>query len=198
MLYFPSNANLNGILRYFSKNQKLYKAEVTAVGSSRYVHNTNKWDFADAILDQKNTGKISDCWCSESQPNQYVDINFKIHYVKATSFSIKPYFDNHHIIHNFTLQGSNSTETFVDIYRHDGTNLSYGIANVFNCQNIETFNHFRITMLDHLADYNAWFFIICAIEFFGYVTDLSLYQSCQHKRYRIMNNAIFFMIFGIP
>ena len=196
MLYFRSNANLNGILRYFSKNQKLYKAEVTAVGSSHLV-NHNNWGEADVILDQKNTKKLSDCWCSEHKFNQYVDINFKIHYVKATSFSIKPLCCDQHVIHNFTVQGSNSSDNFVEIYRHDGSNLTSGIANVFECQKTEIYNRFRIMMLDSSADKNEWHFIICAVEFFGYVTDLSLYQSCFRKRYQSINNAIFFMIFGI-
>ena len=139
----------------------------------------------------------SDCWCSKNDPYQYVDITFKIHFVKVTSFSIKPAYYNKHIIHNFTLQGSNSTDNFVDLYRHDGTNLTYGIANVFDCEKIETYNHFRIMLLDKTLNPNSWHFIICAVEFFGYVTDLSLYQSCINKRHRIINNAIFFMISGV-
>ena len=197
MLYFRSNSNLNGILRYLSKNQKLYKAEVTAVGSSRLIHETNKWSLADVILDQKNTNRNrSDCWCSENKPLQYVDITFKIHFVKATSFSIKPVYYNKYIIRNFTLQGSNSTENFVDLYRHNGTNLTYGTANVFDFQNTKIYNHFRIMMIDKTAD-NFLHFIICAVEFFGYVTDLSLYQSCINKRHRIISNVIFFMTFGV-
>ena len=197
MLYFPSNSNLNGILRYLSKNQKLYKAEVTAEGSSRYFSDSNNWGPGDVILDQKNTKKLSDCWCSGGIPYQYVDIDFKIHYVKATSFSIKPNYINMHVIHNFTLQGSNSTDNFVDIYRHDGTNLTNGISNFFNIKNIETYNHFRIKLLDKTFNPSQWHFIICGVEFFGYVTDLSLYQTCLHKRCRIINNAIFIVIFGI-
>ena len=197
MLYFPSNSNLNGILRYLSKNQKLYKAEVTAEGSSHFIHETYNWGVADTILDQKNTFKFSDCWCSEYKPYQYVDINFKTYHAKVTSFSIKPNYYDMHIIRNFTLQGSNSTDNFVDIYRHDGTNLTINAVNTFDCQKIEIYNHFRIMSLDTTANPISWHFIICAVEFFGYVTDLSLYQSCINKRHRIINNAIFFMISGV-
>ena len=192
MLYFKSNANLKGILRYFSKNPKLYKAEVTAKESSRYDNHMN-WGFGEVILDQKNTEESKDCWCSDHLPYQYVDINFKIHYVKATSFSIKPLYSNSYVIKNFTLQGSNSTDNFVDIYKHDGTHLTYGVPNVFNCQNIETYNHFRIKMLE-TTDYGDWYFIICAVEFFGFVSDLSLYPTCFHKRYHGINNLVFFII----
>ena len=193
MLYFQPNNNLNGILRYFSKNPKLYKAEVTAKGSSHLVDH-NKWGDSDAIFDHKHTEAPSDCWRSESRQFQHVDIDFRIHYVKALAFSIKPLWYNLHVIKNFTLQGSNSTDNFVDIYTHNGTSLTYGVPNVFNCQNVGTYNHFRFTMVDHLADSNAWYFIICAVEFFGYVTDLSLYQSCNIKRYSIINNAIFLIV----
>ena len=197
MLYFRSNSNLHGIIRYLLKNKKLYKAEVTVKGSSNFIHETYKWGVADTILDQKNTLKSSDCWCSEDKKNQYVDINFKTYHAKVTSFSIKPNYYNMHIIRNFTLQGSNSTDNFVDIYRHDGTNLTNNAVNTFDCQNTETYNHFRIMMLDTSTNPISWFFIICAVEFFGYVTDLSLYQSCLNKRHRIIRNAIFFMISGV-
>ena len=196
MLFFPPNSNLRGILRYFSKNPKLYKAEVTTKESSHYVHQNN-WGHGDVILDQKNTEKNSDCWCSANKPNQYIDINFKIHYVKATSFSIKPLFSNEYIIHKFVLQGSNSSDNFVNIYTHDGTYLKYGVPNVFNCQKNETYNHFRILMLDKVADLDEWHLIICAVEFFGYVTDLSLYPTCYQQRYHSINNLIFFITLGL-
>ena len=197
MLYFRSNDNLNGILRYLSKNQKLYKAEVTAEGSSHFFDESANWGSADVILDQKNNQKLSDCWCSRDKENQYVDINFTIHYVKATSFSIKPFYNNNFVIHSFALQGSNSSNDFVDLYKHDGTDLKNGAVNVFDCQKIETYNHYRIKLLDQVSNPANWHFIICAVEFFGYVTNLSLYQSCLNKRHRIISNAIFFMTFGV-
>ena len=124
MLYFAPKRNLRGILNYLSKNKILYERSVVATESSRFTG--YRWGPGSAILDLKSDkSRYEKCWCSENKENQYVDIEFKTHYLKVKGFSIKTHFINdNYLFSNFSLQGSNSSSDFVDIYLHDGTNVS--------------------------------------------------------------------------
>ena len=185
MLYFTPNTKLRGILNYLSKSKILYERSVTAIGSSTI------WGSASSILNLKSDKSIGDnCWCSGNSANQYVDIEFKTHYLKVKAFSIKTHFINSNYIFNkFSLQGYNSTNSFVDIYTHDGTKVAPTAISLFTCQKIETFNHFRLKLLSQTSNPEAWHFILGAIEFFGYIEDLYPNHTCKIKTQ--IHNRIF-------
>ena len=193
MKYFPSNSNLSGILRYKSRNNKYYRKEVTAKGSS-HLQNSNNWGFGDAVLDLKNIFNNSDCWCSGNYEFPYIDIAFHINFVKATHFSIKTHQSSDYFISNFSLQGSNSTKDYVDIYKHNGSQLINGQVNVFEVQNISSFNHFRIKLLQQTTVPPSWHFIICAVEFFGFVTDFSFNPTSNLKRNLSLNVLLLILV----
>ena len=87
MKYFSPNNNLKGILSYISKNKALYEKAVTATETS-YLY-TLGWSPAKVILDQKSDkSQHKNCWWSNNTENEHVDIEFKIHHIKTTAFSI--------------------------------------------------------------------------------------------------------------
>jgi len=141
------------------------------------------WGYGNVVLDLiSDKWNSRNCWCSDIEENPYIDIEFKLHYINVTSFSLEShYINDNHIITNFTLQGYNKTGEFVDIYHHDGTPVPTKQVNFFNVQNYGLFNHFRITMVEKTLS-NSWHFILGSVEFFGYIEDLDLFISCKNKK----------------
>ena len=194
MLYFSPNRNLKGILNYLSKNKVLYERTVVANESSRNI--ASGWGTGNKILDLKSDKSIlSNAWCSESIERQYVDIEFKTHYLKVKEFSIKTQQQNKkYTFSNFSLQGSNSSSNFVDIYLHDGTTVSPLNISTFRCQKIETYNHFRLQLLSKTENPVTWFFMIGAVEFFGHIENIYQHYTCKSKKYFHTNIIIYLVM----
>ena len=125
---------------------------------------------------------FENCWCSDNKPNQYVDIEFKTHYL-----NVKGMFNNNFTFNKFSLQGSNSTDNYIDIYTHDGTTVAPKDISLFSCQYIETFNHFRLKLLSPTKNPESWHFIIGAIEFFGYDPHHTCLNKKQPKNFILIN-----------
>ena len=152
MKYFYPNNNLKGILSYLSKSKVLYEKAVIATETS--YHSENGWSPAKVILDQKsNKSENKNCWCSINNENEHVDIEFKIQHIKTTAFSIKTHMLNtKYGITNFSLEGSNDTVNYVELYRHNGTEITPMSVNLFICQRVEAYNHFRLKLLSPTAN----------------------------------------------
>ena len=119
----------------------MYKSIVNATGLSHLDNHIN-WGYGSTVLDLKRTYEYSDCWCSNSASNQYIDIDFKIHYVKITGFSIKTHRDSDYYISEFVFQGSNDASNYNEIYKHSGSNLKSAQANIFQVQSDAKYNHY--------------------------------------------------------
>ena len=188
------NGSADGILNYMSRKYKsTYNAFVTATGSSYY--SVNGWGEPKALLKRLVDRTANEnSWCSDYRYEYpFIQFDFPMHPITLTHYTMRSSPSAKYVYSNWTVEGSNDSinwnviDTKID-YNKDVTGKQY----TYECDKVETYNHFKITMRSKNYGSN-WHFIIHEIEFFGSIRIFGI-NSCRRGKSLQLNILLLVII----
>ena len=184
-IYPQSNSDLNGIISNFYYTDKENFFNIVSIDGSKV--NSDGWSEKEVIINPELTdNSMSNAWCSEDEPNVYIALHFKKHYIHITNYTIKTRtYTAHDLPTGWVLYGSINNEKWILIDQKIGiTELNtINIAKTYEATYPGTYKHFKLIQTSNT--WNRYYFCLEKFEIFGEVkqklsNQISHFYKLQH------------------
>lgn len=176
-----TNGSVNGIITYFYRNYRsVYKALVTATGSSTY--RVNNWGYPDVLLNRDNPHTTdSQIWCSDYRyKDPFYQLSFPLHPIKLKSYTLSAFNYYNYLFHAWTVEGSNNSYEWstIDTKTEQNNENVEGIIKTCECDTVAIYKYFRFNMTGTNNEGN-YHFILRNIEIFGEIMFSLKKNTCK-------------------